>query len=409
MLEKRNFAWPITAINKYDYLLMERFIDMYRDFLKSKKIIIFGAGIRGTEISIILKDIYHEDILFVDNNKEKWGGYIDDYPIISPEEMLKINTNRVILISTEEYVAIEDQLESYGLVKGKDYFCLHNNQYEMFVDEFALKNDYSTLIMGDCMFEMIAFDDKQKDSLAEIISDKMGSSNVKLLTMHGMNMLGFYHIMVEQCKQINKPKIFVVMINFETLTGKQHLLPRSQHTKLIEMINTMIQNDSSEFSEYKDLTKSRVENVNAEFFTTNKYTTNNKGNINEKASKLFLKLNYMYNLDLNIEPVRYFVKIIDFCIENNIKLIPFVPPVNYQLGIELFGDKFEERYSRNLEALKLLISEKGFELLDLSHIITKAYFSHSSTPDETVNYEGRQIVADKIVNKINEHLKGAIK
>lgn len=409
MLEKRNFAWPITAINKYDYLLMERFIDMYRDFLKSKKIIIFGAGIRGTEISIILKDIYHEDILFVDNNKEKWGGYIDGYLIISPEEMLKINTNRVILISTEEYVAIEDQLKSYGLVKGADYFCLHNNQYEMFVDEFALKNDYSTLIMGDCMFEMIAFDDKQKDSLAEIISDKMGSSNVKLLTMHGMNMLGFYHIMVEQCKQINKPKIFVVMINFETLTGKQHLLPRSQHTKLIDMINTMIQNDSSEFSEYKDLTKSRVENVNAEFFTTNKYTTNNKGNINEKASKLFLKLNYMYNLDLNIEPVRYFVKIIDFCIENNIKLIPFVPPVNYQLGIELFGDKFEERYSRNLEALKLLISEKGFELLDLSHIITKAYFSHSSTPDETVNYEGRQIVADKIVNKINEHLKGAIK
>lgn len=409
MLEKRNFAWPITAINKYDYLLMERFIDMYRDFLKSKKIIIFGAGIRGTEISIILKDIYHEDILFVDNNKEKWGGYIDGYLIISPEEMLKINTNRVILISTEEYVAIEDQLKSYGLVKGADYFCLHNNQYEMFVDEFALKNDYSTLIMGDCMFEMIAFDDKQKDSLAEIISDKMGSSNVKLLTMHGMNMLGFYHIMVEQCKQINKPKIFVVMINFETLTGKQHLLPRSQHTKLIEMINTMIQNDSSEFSEYKDLTKSRVENVNAEFFTTNKYTTNNKGNINEKASKLFLKLNYMYNLDLNIEPVRYFVKIIDFCIENNIKLIPFVPPVNYQLGIELFDDKFEECYSRNLEALKLLISEKGFELLDLSHIITKAYFSHSSTPDETVNYEGRQIVADKIVNKINEHLKGAIK
>lgn len=409
MLEKRNFAWPITAINKYDYLLMERFIDMYRDFLKSKKIIIFGAGIRGTEISIILKDIYHEDILFVDNNKEKWGGYIDDYPIISPEEMLKINTNRVILISTEEYVAIEDQLESYGLVKGKDYFCLHNNQYEMFVDEFSLKNDYSTLIMGDCMFEMIAFDDKQKDSLAEIISDKMGPSNVKLLTMHGMNMLGFYHIMVEQCKQINKPKIFVVMINFETLTGKQHLLPRSQHTKLIDMINTMIQNDSIEFSEYKDLTKSRVENVNAEFFTTNKYTTNNKGNINEKASKLFLKLNYMYNLDLNIEPVRYFVKIIDFCIENNIKLIPFVPPVNYQLGIELFGDKFEERYSRNLEALKLLISEKGFELLDLSHIITKAYFSHSSTPDETVNYEGRQIVADKIVNKINDYLKGAIK
>lgn len=409
MLEKRNFAWPITAINKYDYLLMERFIDMYRGFLKSKKIIIFGAGIRGTEISIILKDIYHEDILFVDNNKEKWGGYIDDYPIISPEEMLKINTNRVILISTEEYVAIEDQLESYGLVKGKDYFCLHNNQYEMFVDEFSLKNDYSTLIMGDCMFEMIAFDDKQKDSLAEIISDKMGPSNVKLLTMHGMNMLGFYHIMVEQCKQINKPKIFVVMINFETLTGKQHLLPRSQHTKLIDMINTMIQNDSIEFSEYKDLTKSRVENVNAEFFTTNKYTTNNKGNINEKASKLFLKLNYMYNLDLNIEPVRYFVKIIDFCIENNIKLIPFVPPVNYQLGIELFGDKFEERYSRNLEALKLLISEKGFELLDLSHIITKAYFSHSSTPDETVNYEGRQIVADKIVNKINDYLKGAIK
>lgn len=409
MLDRRNFAWPVTAINKYDYLLMERFINTYCDFFKSKQIIIFGAGIRGTEISIILKDLYHEDILFVDNNKEKWGGYIDDYLIISPEEMLKINTGKVILISTEEYIAIEEQLKGYGLVREKDYFCLHNNQYEMFVDEFDSKKDYSTLIMGDCMFEMIAFDDKQKISLVEVISDKMGESNVKLLTMHGMNMLGFYHIMMEQCKYISKPEIFVVMINFETLTGKQHLLPRSQHTKLMEMINNIIGNQSIEFSEYTNLTKSRIENVNAEFFTTNKYTTNNKGNISEKASKLFLKLNYMYNLDLNIEPMEYFIKIIDFCIENNIKLVPFVPPVNYELGIELFGDKFEACYSKNLEVLKFVISEKGFELLDLSHIITKTYFSHSSTPDETVNYEGRQIVANKIINEINKYLKGETK
>ena len=79
-----------------------------------------------------------------------------------------------------------------------------------------------------------------------------------------------------------------------------------------------------------------------------------------------------------------------------------MPPVNYERGIELFEDRFEEDYNHNLEILKRIVSEGGFSLLDLSHICTKELFAHVTTPDETTNYLGREKVADYICREISK-------
>jgi len=94
-----NFAWPVTTVCKYDLRAFENFLQQYGGLLKGKKIVIFGAGIRGTQYSLFLKRFGYRDILFTDNNMEKVGGRINEFPIIPADEVAGMKNEIVILVS----------------------------------------------------------------------------------------------------------------------------------------------------------------------------------------------------------------------------------------------------------------------------------------------------------------------
>lgn len=405
MNEIRNYAWPVTAISKENFNVIVNCARDNDELFGKKTILIFGAGIRGAEISVILESVGYTRIVFTDNNEEKWGGVIDKYPIISVKEALDMRSEAVYLISVEEGDAICEQLDREGLKRDRDYFFPKPDLYERFMHEYRRKMQNEILVMGDCMFEVISFMDVNKDSLTEIMQNKLGYSNVKLLTMHGMGLPSFYHVLKGQLNCGMRPKFLIVMLNFETLTGKQHLLPRSQHTKLIRQVWESSPDPTGELEKYVAITEERVKNVQAEFFTTNRFSAkrrenNNKGVISDSASKVFFKLNYMYKLDPAIESIQYLIKMMKLAKEENFIVIPFVPPVNYERGTELFGDRFEEAYTHNYDILESVVSAGGFRLLNLSHICAKEQFADMTTPDETTNFEGRMKVADFICEEI---------
>ncbi len=405
--EVKDFAWPVTAISKENYAAIMECVKEHDELFSQKTIIIFGAGIRGAEIAVILKCEGYSNLLFTDNNFDKWDGVIDGIPIISVDEALSKREEAVYLISVEEGEPIYRQLEKNGLIFGRDFFFPKPNLYQRFIDEFKRDMHNEILVMGDCMFEVIAFDDKKKDSLSEIMQQKLGCENVKHLTMHGMGLPTFYHMLRAQINNGMIPRILVVMLNFETLTGKQHLLPRSQHTELVNQVVAISDDPTGELKEYEKVVAERVKNVQAEFFTTNKFssikTANNKrGRISDNASKVFFKLNYLYKLNPEMESIQYLKKIMKLAHEKGFKLLPFVPPVNYERGTELFENRFEEDYNHNLNILKGIVDDGGFSLLDLSHICTKELFAHVTTPDETTNYLGRERIADYICKEIDK-------
>lgn len=398
---KKNYAWPITAISKENYQVIVDCIQSNSIF-RERKILIFGAGIRGAEIAVIMQTLGLSDIVFTDNNSDKWGGLVDTHPIISVEEAFRLRGSVAAIISVEEGSDICGQLEAAGFVKDQDYFYPLPDLYERFISEFKRPMQNKTLVMGDCMFEVVAFGDENKDSLTEMFHQKLGYDNVKLLTMHGMGLPAFYHVFKAQINMGFKPKTFVVMLNFETLTGKQHLLPRSQHTKLMKAVSELSPDPDGELKKYYQLTQERVKNVQAEFFTTDKFSAghNYAGMISDSASRVFFKLHYMYELDTNIESLVYLRKIMKMGEEQGINIIPFVPPVNYERGTELFDAEFESAYSKNLKKLAELVKNGGAELLDLSHICVKEEFAHVTTPDETTNYAGRCKITDAICKAV---------
>ena len=103
MEQKINFAWPVTSSSKEEYVAFCEWMTAHKTMLESNEIAIWGAGIRGTEFSLFFKRTNYTKIFFVDSNKEKWGGYINEFPIVSPDTMReKIQTGKVkILISAE--------------------------------------------------------------------------------------------------------------------------------------------------------------------------------------------------------------------------------------------------------------------------------------------------------------------
>lgn len=396
-----NFAWPVTSVDKGDYKAFCIWFDANEKMLRERQLIIWGAGIRGTEFAIFLKNKEYYNIVFIDSNSQKWGGYIDEFPIFPPEE-LEIRRARgeknKILISIENSKEVEKELEQKGYGKGKDFFVIQAYPYENYMTEFQRIYTPEVLIMGDCEFSTISIKDKDDRNLQEMIQERCGIERTKVLAMHGMGLRAHYNIFHSQLLLGMKPRYFLIMVNLDTLTGKQHLLPRSQHAELMQMIYDRTKPKTEEFTEYVNLVWERSKKMQAEFFTSKRKEKTRMAL--EIKARNYVKLNYLYDLDIHTEGLIYLVKIVKEALAEGVKVLPFLPPVNYQLGIKLFGEEFKEKYERNIKKIRMLLLENQTDLLDLSYQFPSELFAEPTTPDETVNEEGRRQIAECLCNSI---------
>lgn len=398
MDKKCNYAWPVTTLAKYDYDVLMECINKNKEIFAKKKIVIFGAGIRGTSFSLLLKRMGYNDIYFTDNNLDKIGGYINEYPILHYDMIEMMKEEVVIIISVENGYSIKQQLEKSGFVEDVNYYFIENHIYENYLEEFSINDNISCLVMGDCGLTDVSIKDKDYTNLGDMLKQKKAEEKIKVLAIHGMGMRAYYHILKVHINKINKPDKVIIMSNFETFTSKHHILPRTQHEKLIEMINTYVNAEDKELDEYSKITKERFSNTSIDYFTTAKSDFSQKKE--DRNDRLVIKMNYMYKINLECEGVKYMFKIIELCKNNNIKLKFFIPPVNYQYAEQLFGEVFYEKYEDNCLRLKTAVERQKVEILDLSYVLDSNQFADLHTIDETANYEGRTIISDMIFNKL---------
>lgn len=399
-MERKNFSWPVTAMNREDYEAFCLWFGQNEERLKDHQLVIWGAGIRGTGFSILLREKGFLNFIFVDGNPEKWGGCIDAFDIISPEQLEaeRKDKQRIILISVENSAAIEQQLDAKGYRKGTDYFLAKTTLYSDYVEEFLRPYGQDALVMGDCEFLTMSIRDTDRSSLKDKLFERCGQSGTKILAMHGIGLRAEYNIYRGQTVNGMKPKRLVIMINFETLTGKQHLMPRSQHLELMEELLAAQKNPTGEFAEYVRLAEQRSKNLQMEFFTGEENTEI----FSEIKARNYMRLNYLYDLDVQTEGIEYLIRILEESAAEGVNVLPFIPPVNYELGRRIFGDVFDKKYRRNVEKVEEVVTSRGFRLLDLSYVLKSDLFSTPLTPSETANSAGRERLADLLYCAIQE-------
>lgn len=100
---------------------------------QSKKIVLFGSG-TAANILIERDEIHCNVAWLVDNNENKWGNTIFGTEIKSPESVREFKENDIIvLIVSKHVVAISEQLNSYGMIQGKDYIDIYNDLKKYFI------------------------------------------------------------------------------------------------------------------------------------------------------------------------------------------------------------------------------------------------------------------------------------
>ena len=93
-----------------------------------EKIILFGTGKYGKSA---LRYYGKETVsFFVDNNKAKWNTFVCDVPVISFEELLKVDLSVYkIVIACRYYDEIIDQLENVGIIEYELYSDAEEKRY----------------------------------------------------------------------------------------------------------------------------------------------------------------------------------------------------------------------------------------------------------------------------------------
>lgn len=395
-MEPKNYAWPVTVAGRYDYDALEKCVNQYKDILDKKQLVIFGAGIRGTVFSIWLKKKGYTQIIFTDNNPEKVGNYINEFYIEDFKEVCKNKKDLFLLVSVENSNAIYKQLIESGFKEGTEFVIVRNNVYEEFVHEFLEEKPIETMILGDCGLTDVGMNDNDYKSLGKLLKEELGEERTKVLAMHGMGMRAYYQLVKAYCRVMEKPKQILVMANFETFTGKQHLLPRSQHTQLFEMLCQQVKD--KELEDYLQITRERSNNWQLDYFTS----ANSAAEKHKSNDKMVIRMNYMYQLQMDNECVQYMLLLHKFCKEQNIKLLFFIPPVNYQYAEKLWGEKFRSRYSENVRKLKMVLEEEQIEILDMSYLLLSSEFAAECTIDECTNYKGRIKEKEELLNFLKQ-------
>lgn len=394
MADSKNYAWTVSTSSKEVYDYFTSMVQRMGNELRQKEIVVFGAGIRGTLLAIILERLGYSEFCFTDNNNQKWGGNINGHAIVPVEEICQKRGKVFILIALEGCQHIVEQLKDKAFVQESDFVSLDTSLYSLYMNEFHRKTNGKILLMGDCGMTHISLEEKKKQNMAEILKDKLGESSIKILAMHGMGMGAYYHILKTYGQIYGYPKVMVLMTNFEVFTGKQHLLPRSQHVELLRMVHALRPEDN-EFRAYIEQAEQRAQNLQVEI------VGDKIGDYIERA-KLYIRLNYMYRLRTENENIQYLRKILQLLQEKKVNVITFIPPVNYQLAGRLELTNFKERYEANVGILTGILSEYDCKILNLAYLLTENEFAATMTVDETANYAGRYKQAEQIIRAVQE-------
>lgn len=88
----------------------------YLKFLKDKKIVIFGVGVKGKKAFHSLSGEGYEVVAFCDNDEKKQGGYLFGKKILSVDELCSNITNSQMVIICSRYERqIREQLINKGI------------------------------------------------------------------------------------------------------------------------------------------------------------------------------------------------------------------------------------------------------------------------------------------------------
>lgn len=394
-MDKKDFSWAVVGISCDDYIAFSSWITNHHDLLEHKKLIIWGAGSRGSIFAWVLEKYGIDDFIFADSNPSLWGGKVNGADIISPSN-LSFYKDRLILVSPENSGEIEEFLNEHGYLGDHDYFIIETKTYDKFMKEFLRDYRRNYLVLGSCEFDMISIFDSEYNSVKDMLFDCLGADSTKILSVHGLGMRAHYNLFQLQLARGMRPQNLILQINVDTLVAKDHLRPHTQHVELFKRLMDLQENPSEEFLQYFEAASARSKNPLMKPFES----LESKERFPKVKIRNFLRYYFMSELDCDAEGLVYLGKILDLAAKENVKVLPFIWPVNYQLGREVFQEEFDIKYQNNIRKIEKIVQKRNISILDLSYSLDSKLFAWPEAPNASLGIQGRQMIAGMLAQAI---------
>lgn len=156
-------------------MFLENYKKMYFiNSMQSKPLVLFGASASGEKTYKLLSQKGVKIDYFCDNNKEKCGKTINNIEIISLNQLLTMDRDINILVTSSFYKEIMAQLKSYGF---KNVISFENNTFELFVflhhfDHYLYDTIFQNQFEIEMIYEILA-DFSSKQVLLNILRQRL--------------------------------------------------------------------------------------------------------------------------------------------------------------------------------------------------------------------------------------------
>lgn len=359
-----------TTLQKSYYCYLEAFIKEHLEILRTVRVFIFGAGVRGCSLVQLLHIYDVRDIAFVDNSTEKQGKVIEGCRVLAFEQANAYQGKNLFLCPVEKGESILEQLASTGRRENVDYYNLDFlfTDYADLIEEIKKPVENYAWIFGSCELSSYVLCEKVGISLGELLREKCLGVDCKVGSLPGFYSTIYYH-MFNALPEVDKPRF--VFINMELssaspyapmMLGTQNYEQHRQFLKELKKLSPR----KDEISRYQQVVEERWERSKREHIMPTQYS--------EEATRKVYRLKYLYKAREEDESVVSMKKLLSCLNERKIPVIVVLPPVDYERGEKLFGDGFKRLYMETREQYLSFLKGYTFAKIDASFIATSEYF-----------------------------------
>lgn len=369
--------------------------------LKKVRIFIFGAGIRGGNLLRILKLYHINNIVFVDNNPQKQGGFIEEHPVISFAEADSYLGKHIFLCQTENNGDILKQIALTGRRENVDYYNLdfQFSDYLDVIEEIKCPTHNYSFVFGNCTLSSSILGSKFSPSLGELLQQQLFSKDCKLCALPGLSS-AIYYLIINTSFKIHGILPRFVFLTMELscfspytplMLGKQNYL---QHKLFVEQLKQLAPFDS-EVSDYFKIMEDRL---------LRSMTANNpvKVRYSEHSRRRVYNLKYNYAIQEDNESVIYTKKILTAMNKKKVPVILYFPPVDYMLGKTVCGEDFPIKYASIISRIKSFLVEFSYSYVDASFIAkSDCFVQQVNSPDINpwLNEKGQKKVLNFLIEQ----------
>jgi len=280
-----------------------------------------------------------------------------------------------------------------------------------------LRKSVDVVYFGDSVITFWPDNENDRESIVEKLQKLAGKDYSVGGIHHAAYNVDIFYSFIKYMKSSRRlPRIIVVPINMATFSP-EWMRPHFQfdlERSILENNNLFYDVFYRPASIFSKGSISNIEYMNLDVYDGDKIegkvSDYDNSSFSEYSEDKFAKkivFRYMYKLDDKNPKVASVVKILEMCEKENVNLIFYITPVDYNACSFAVGRRFVENLGYNRSFLEKLITGKGAYFLDLSVSLTSEKFGwrqHSKYINEHMNSSGRAFVAAKIDREIRRIL-----